>query len=377
MLCGGSRVFGLEIMALTLARGFHARGHQVFTVACTWSDGEFSRRLAAAKIPYELAPFGKISKSLQPLAVRYTVDALRHVPQARRQLRAHLCSFAPDVLIVYNRDAALLARPALPPGRTMFHVHEVPEASRWNARLYRRIGAATATIVAASHHIADQLRGFGIPERKIAVVHNGLDLGRIPERREGRLTGPVRMAIIGQIGAWKGHDDFLAALKLLREEGLAFEAVIIGTGDEAYVTELRARAEAYGLGGVIAWRGYLADQASVYSSLDIVVVPSRFPEPFGLTAAEAGAWGLPVVASRRGGLPEIVSDGESGFLVDAECPEQLADRLGRLIRNPELRARFGAAGRQRAITAFSAERMVAEIEALCVAINAGAQHAAS
>jgi glycosyltransferase involved in cell wall biosynthesis len=111
------------------------------------------------------------------------------------------------------------------------------------------------------------------------------------------------------------------------------------------------------------------DQTAIYAPLDVCVVPSRFREPFGLVAAEAGWAGLPVVAARRGGLPEIVADGETGFLVEAEQPKQLADQLQKLIQDPALRREMGEQGHERALEHFTRERMVNEIDELLVSLS--------
>src|SRR5690242_11158331 len=94
-------------------------------------------------------------------------------------------------------------------------------------------------------------------------------------------------------------------------------------------------------------------------------MPSRVEEAFGLVAAEAAMRGIPVVVSERGALPEIVVDGETGFVVAAEDPNALADRIEVLIDNPGLRRNFGLAAKARARAEFSAERMIVEIEAIC------------
>ena len=99
-----------------------------------------------------------------------------------------------------------------------------------------------------------------------------------------------------------------------------------------------------------------------YEGIDICAVPSRFSEPFGLVAAEAGARGIPVVATRRGGLPEIVEHGETGYLVEAEAPPELAERLRELVGHPKQRRKMGRAARNRIGQVFSKEQMVNRLE---------------
>ena len=93
-------------------------------------------------------------------------------------------------------------------------------------------------------------------------------------------------------------------------------------------------------------------------------MPSRFDEPFGLVALEAANHGLPVVAARRGGLPEIVVDGETGFLIDPENPADLAEKLGELASNRERASKMGENGQRRVLREFSEARMVAAYENL-------------
>ncbi|HKO11599.1 MAG TPA: glycosyltransferase family 4 protein [Acidobacteriaceae bacterium] len=376
VLCGGTRVFGLEIMALAVAQGLRSRGHEILAVASGWNDGDYCRRLTDAEIPYELAFFGKISLSPRPLPFRWTIDALRHLPGARRDLRRFVQGFRPDAVIAYNRDSVLQARRVLPSARTIFHVQDLPERSLLTAQSYRAIDRSTAAMIAISNHIAGRLRDMGITASKISVIHNGVGIASLAERRIAVSGRPPHIVMVGQIGDWKGHDDLMEALRLLRERGLSFRCTIVGLGEESYTNRLKQKSEEYAIADAITWRGYLTDRDAIYADADVVTVPSRFAEPFGLVAAEAGARGIPVIATRRGGLPEIVVDGVTGFLIDPEAPDQLAERLAVLLKDEYLRDRLGASGRKRAHEKFSVTRMIDAIELLCTRVAARAGGAA-
>src|SRR6266568_2964599 len=127
------------------------------------------------------------------------------------------------------------------------------------------------------------------------------------------------------------------------------------------VTGLRALARALGIEDQITFTGPLprADVIRAYGSADIFVLPSLF-EPFGIVLLEAMAAGLPIVASRVGGIPEVVQDGATGLLVRPGDSRVLAEAIGRLISDPSLRSQMGEAGRLRA-AAFSWERLVPRI----------------
>lgn len=369
ILCGGTRVFGLEIMALTIAQGLQAKGHQVECLISGWNDGEFSDRLRAAKVPFSTVYFGKLSKSLTPRSLWYTFDALRHWPGARHTLTAHLREFRPDILLLYHRDWVLQARGMLHNQRSIFHVHELSTSSRLNALLYRALMHQVSAFAVVSQYIGDRLRAMGVSADKTHLVYNGVETVGDCEKRARSETPTI--GIVGQIGPWKGHDDLVDALRILRDRGLNFRCRVIGRGDAQYIAALKEKVHRYGISDRIIWDGYVRDTRSLYSEMDICAVPSRFDEPFGLVAVEAALHGIAVVAARRGGLPEIVVDGETGLLVDAQRHDQLADRLESLLRDSSLRTRLGAAARVRARERFSATRMVDTMEALCSRVAEG------
>jgi glycosyltransferase involved in cell wall biosynthesis len=168
------------------------------------------------------------------------------------------------------------------------------------------------------------------------------------------------LGIVGQIGEWKGHEDLIDALGLLQRDGIRPSLFIFGSGAPEYVTSLGDRAVRLGVQQQIEWCGYVADKSQIFAAIDVCVVPSRFEEPLGMSAIEAGGFGCPVICSSRGGLPEIVKHGKTGFVVDPERPEQIADAIKVLIQNRELVRTMGAAAQARARTEFSTQRFVNE-----------------
>jgi glycosyltransferase involved in cell wall biosynthesis len=108
----------------------------------------------------------------------------------------------------------------------------------------------------------------------------------------------------------------------------------------------------------VEFHGFVSDKESIYSGLDLVVVPSLAEEPFGLAALEPAARGIPVIASARGGLPEVVDDGQTGFLFPAGDSRRLAELMARIIDSPMEAAAMGVSGQQRARRLFSEEAML-------------------
>jgi glycosyltransferase involved in cell wall biosynthesis len=168
-------------------------------------------------------------------------------------------------------------------------------------------------------------------------------------REELGLAGSdVVVSFIGQIRESKGIGAFLRMARSLTGPALRFlvvgecrdRAVIADAYDAARLHREIAGDER------IQYLGYRDDVERVFRTSDIVVVPSCWGEPFGLVAIEAGAAGVPVVATRDGGLPEVIRDGESGLLVDVGDGSALAGAVEKLAAAPELRATMGRRARQ-------------------------------
>jgi glycosyltransferase involved in cell wall biosynthesis len=360
ILCGGSHVFGLEKMAITTALGLRERGHQISFIVSGWSDGKFIPIIASAGFQHELVYLGKLSMSLKLRSLYHTAGALFTLPRARAKCDSHFARFNPDAVISYHRDWTLMIRSILRKQRTVFHAQELGDGTGWGRWAYSRLDGAVAAYVAVSEHIGVRLQAMGLSPSKIHVVHNGIPATpeSIPKLRNVVPT----IGIIGQVGTWKGHDDLLKALGVLRSQNQSFHCMVFGQGDSEYVEKLKTEAAALGIADRLSWPGYVSNTDDIYSGIDICVVPSRFEDPCPVTAIEASMRGLPVVATKRGGLPEIVADNETGFLVEAESPNELADRVGVLLKDGSLRHRFGQAGRRRALAKFTAEAMVDGVE---------------
>ncbi|MGA3058018.1 MAG: glycosyltransferase family 4 protein [Candidatus Limnocylindrales bacterium] len=221
--------------------------------------------------------------------------------------------------------------------------------------LFRAADAATAT----SQFLADVLaRRFGV---RAEVIPFGIDTDRFGPAGGARRPGPVRIGFVKwRLGAKYGPDVLVEALGLL-PAGTDFEVTF--AGDEGLRPMLEARLGELNLTDKVRFIGRLpnSEVATLLSGLDILAMPSR-REEWGVAAAEASASGLAVVATRVGGIPEIVVDGETGLLVPPEDPAALAKALERLIADPGLRSRLGRAGRRRIEELFRWEGCVDRME---------------
>ena len=205
-------------------------------------------------------------------------------------------------------------------------------------------------IVAVSAYTAEASEPKSIAK---AIVHNSVVLARFDQARDIRdeleLTpDDVVVSFVGQIRDIKGIDLFIQLAHAI--PGPSTKFLIVGECRDparfpGSYTEARLRSE---IGGDarIRYVGYRTDVENVYRASDVVVMPSRGGEPFGLITIEAGASRRPVVATRDGGIPEVIQHGENGFLVDGEDLAGLVRYTALLIGDRELRQRMGQRARQ-------------------------------
>jgi glycosyltransferase involved in cell wall biosynthesis len=163
---------------------------------------------------------------------------------------------------------------------------------------------------------------------------------------------------------YKGFHVLLDAVRRLRQQGRE-DVVLALCGEGPQLPELREQARP--LGEQVRFLGRRDDVPQLLGGATIAVVPSLWEEAFGLAVAEGMAAGVPVVASRIGGIPEQVEDGQSGLLVPPGDADALAGALLRLLSDPEERTRLAAQGRERARNHFSIERTVAALHRVLLA----------
>jgi len=205
--------------------------------------------------------------------------------------------------------------------------------------------------IAVSRYVAEH---SGPPALPKTVIYNTVNLDRFDAGRSlreelGIGSAEVVVAYLGQIRELKGVSDFIAMARRIGAPQARFLMAGECRDPDKYSGSYSPDQLESLAGGDsrIRYIGYRSDPENLYHTADIVVVPSRWQEPLGLISLEAGACRRPVVATRVGGIPEVVEDDVNGYLVAAGDPAALAERTGRLISDPALRERMGQAGRER------------------------------
>ncbi|MBW7957115.1 MAG: glycosyltransferase family 4 protein [Deltaproteobacteria bacterium] len=207
------------------------------------------------------------------------------------------------------------------------------------------------------------------PEGKISVVYNAVDTGAfVSAKPSGKLHKELGISpdcplvgIIGTIHRHKNHEDLVNAFAYLKKEKSKAKLLIIGQPDREYKPVLLGLIEEQGLGDSVIFVDFRNDMPEVFSELDIIVVAS-LGEPFGRTTIEAMAAGKPVVATNTGASPEIVVDGVTGLLVPVRAPDRMAAAITKILGEPALAEKMGAAGRERVLKVFTKENYISGIE---------------
>jgi glycosyltransferase involved in cell wall biosynthesis len=326
---------------LGLARGLRERGHQqlIFTPA----SSELECLARAEHLP--AAPLSTLG-----LRRRLAGVDLLHSHSGRAQNIAWLASAGSDVLRVATRHVAFSPR------------H--PAIHRW------KYEQSCDGVIAVSQAVRRALLTAGVPGNRIVVIPTGVEFptttANAGQRRAARLQFGFNDEdfVAGHLGAFtheKGQDVAAAAARLLEAEFPKLRLILAGDGPERAALEGNPR---------VLLPGYVQDRARFFSALDLFLMPSR-SEGWGLAALEAMAHGVPVIASRTGGLLEFIEAGETGWLVAPDDPAALAEAIAEAARDQEKSREMGMRGRERA-REFSLERTAAQTEAFYLRLGAGA-----
>jgi len=355
---------GVATLVRALVRWQIAHGHTVGVVAPDRGPLAGDLRALGADVTSLDIPRGLRVTRADLRAARALSALLRagqwqvlHAHDSRAGVLGRPVARAAGVPVVYNAQSfAHLAQRAQGTGRSRY---ALTWAIEW------ALAPLSAAITVPSVGFAEQaIASRVVSRRRVEVVHNGYDPAPAvaPDRELAALA--AQAPLIGFLSRMTGVKDplgLLEALALLRDRGIDFRAAFVGDGP--LESEVAERATAHGLADHVLVRPFTGLGAGpALAAFDIYVLPSTF-EPFGIGLLEGMAAGLPTVATRVGGMPEIVRDGETGYLVEPADPTALADALQPLVTDPDLRQRMGSAGRARA-RMFSVSAMAERMDAV-------------
>ncbi len=340
---------GQEIRILTEARGLMARGHAL-KLLCP-PEARIYLEAQRRGVPVEALPIGR--------------KGLRGMLALRRWLKAHPA----DVLNTHSSTDTWLAAlacatlGAAPPIVRTRHISAaVPDnaASRW---LYTR---ATRHIVTTGEKLRSQLvRANGYPASRITSIPTGIDTARfVPgdraqaRRRLGLDESAHYVGILATLRSWKGHHHLIEAFAELAAPD--WRLLIVGDGPRRDF--LREALAGSGLGNRVQMVGQQDNAELWLQAFDVFCLPSYANEGVPQAVLQAMLTGLPIVTTPVGSITEAVTDEVTGLIVPPERPHELAAALRRLIGDPVLAARLGAAARAEALRRFGLEAMLDGME---------------
>jgi glycosyltransferase involved in cell wall biosynthesis len=217
-------------------------------------------------------------------------------------------------------------------------------------QIYKRMARGKNRLVAVSNYVKGMLHGRGVPDRFIDTVYNGTDFidydlsdGQAVRRELGIESEKKLIGIVGRVCAEKGHLIMVRAMKDIVREHPNAHLVLVGRIEESFKEAFADEVKAQGLENQITTTGVRNDVARLLDAMEFTSMPSR-QETFGIAAIESMARRRPVIASRVGGLPEVVRHNQSGLLVDLR-PESVAEAADYLLSNPSECQAMGEAGR--------------------------------
>jgi len=366
MVCYAS-VGGSGVVATELGRALAERGHRIHVISSEppfrWRDGVPGLFFEKVQVP----PYPLFREPQYLLALTNTIVRVAE----REQLDVVHAHYA-----VPHATAAYLARQMLDlsPGRsprTVTTLHGTDITLVGSDPSYRRVVAFSIErsdgVTAVSHSLrADTLSSLGVT-RDIDVIPNFLDCGEYRRKPDpalrARLCPPDRYdALVIHISNLRPVKRVDVALEVFRRIRRRVRARFLVAGEGPVRADVERQASEHALGDDVAFLGEQADPVALLSVSDLFLLPS-IQESFGLAALEAMACGVPVVASRIGGLPEIIDDGVTGFVCLPDDVDGMAERAVALLTDPALHARVAANASSLVRTTYCTDRIVPVYEA--------------
>lgn len=341
---------------LNVSRGLVERGHRVLIAAP--GDSELTRRARAAGV--EVDGDFEFRRGFRPRATLRDLRRMRRLlaPQPFDILHTH---GSQDSWIVALADFSR----HVPVVRTKHNIFPIRDhmANRW---LYGRV---FDRIIGISDAIVQQCAAKPYIRRRPALVHSAVDVDRYAQpdaagveawRAQWAARRPVVLTV-GRLRSEKGHAFLFESIAQLR--GDFPRLLLVVAGDGSLRNELEARVRSLGAADHVQFVGFRADVPELLAAADLFVLPS-LSEGLGTAAIEAAAAGRPIVASRVGGIPDVIQEGVTGRLVEPGDSESLARAMAEVLADHSLAERLGRAARQFALEHFPVVKLVGQTEAV-------------
>jgi len=348
------RIGGVENLAARLLPALRRRGHEFVVV--TWDNTKVPHETRYQGIPVYRFPFFSAGH-----------DSLGSMIENRREVARLKQRFAPDLVHInsYGRSVLFhLNTTSAQPAPVLVTLHQaLPDEPVAHDSLLGHLLRTADWITTCSNAVLAHAREL-VPEiiSSSSVILNGIEITALEPRPIP--LDPPRILCLGRLVPEKGFDLALAAFATIRDRFPGLHLIIAGDGPER--VRLEQQVVELGLNGVVEFKGWVAPESVpvLMNTATIVVMPSRWQEPFGLVALEAALMARPIVATRVGGLPEVVANERTGLLVEPEDSQALARAITFLLEHLETAKQMGLTARDRAQKELNWQKHVDAYDAL-------------
>ena len=342
---------GISNYILELSKALKDKGIGVMIAS---AGGDLEERLASLDIPHKkLNIKTKFEFSPKVLSAAFTIKDI-------------VLKDSVDIIHAHSRVSQVA-------GLIASHMTGVPMVTTCHGYFRRRLRSIIDTwgvkVIAISEAVYKHLKDdMGLKDERIELIYSGIDTDRFSKDQSGLeadktkrslfLSGRIVVGTIGRLSPVKGQKFFITAMADILKKYPDVSGLVVGSGPDA--PSVRSLAMALGVDGRISFIDSVTDTRRVLSVIDIFVFPS-VKEGLGMALLEALAMSKPCVASRTGGIEDIIKDGENGILTDVGDSKAIAEAVIKLMSDEKLRDRMGQSGRAAVLARFTLDRMAADI----------------
>lgn len=338
-------VGGVETGTVDLAKWLARNGHKSVVVS---GGGRLVRQLENAGIRHYQVNVGRKS----PFSVASSIKALIEIIKKEEINIVHARSRVPAIASFFAARAA--NRQFITTAHGYYKKHPFSGIMGWGR----------VVIVASNVMARHMMENFKVPFDRIRLVPRGVDISRYPFNpdivKSQRGAGCFTIGMIGRLTPLKGHSYFLKAVSVISRTMPHIKVLIVGNppkGKEKYREDMRLLSRRLGIANIVEFIEHSDDVAQIFNKLDVLVLASVVPEGFGRVIIEAQATGVPVVATRVGGVVDIIEDGLNGVLVYPKDAQSLSEGILKVLRDEAFAQRLAQEARRITEEKFTLEKM--------------------
>lgn len=334
-------VGGVETGTVDLARYLVRHGHKAIVVS---EGGRLVRELDAAGARHYTLPVGK--KSF--FSVISMIGKLKSIIRKEDVDIVHARSRVPALIAYFA--CKLSNRVLITTAHGHYRKHPLSESMGWGKRV----------IVASNIMAKHMMDNFRVPYERVRLIPRGVDVERFTfSDRSSRYSEHYTIGMVSRITPLKGHADFIRAVSILNRKMPRLKALIVGDAPKAkYKEDLELLVRRFGLGQVVEFIPATSDVPSVMDKLDVLVSATVTPEAFGRSIIEAQASGVPVVATKVGGVVDIIDEGVTGLFSATQDPKDMAEKIFSLYNDRKLGLRLALEAKKKVDTYFKSDMMM-------------------